>query len=64
MITPKAPVMVLNEMVGSVSYSFVEPPTMPGSVPTNIFMAQCEVYGTVFTGTGPSKQVHSLARAE
>jgi hypothetical protein len=43
LISPKAPVMVLNEMVGSVSYNFVDPPPMVVSIPGNVFMAQCEV---------------------
>ena len=41
LITPKAPVMVLNEMVGAVTYTFVEPSMVP--VPGNFFTAQCEV---------------------
>ena len=45
-LTPKSPLMVLNEMAGSVNYNFVETPlkvsmTTPG-IP-HLFTAQCTV---------------------
>jgi len=43
MITPKAPVMVLNEMVGAVSYTFVNAPQGAMHIPPGMFVSQCEV---------------------
>jgi len=74
MIVPKAPLCVLNEMVGQVNYSFVE--THPGAVAQanahlrpgmpkmELFTAQCELEGQVFAGTGPSKQIAKNIAAE
>ena len=68
-IVPKAPLMVLNEMVGSVNYTFIDtpmpmmPPNM-GTVPVNLFTAQCVIEGETFTGTGPSKQIAKNICAE
>lgn len=45
-ISPKAPIMVLNEMVGAVSYQFVDNPPMPMMNPMmagHLFTAQCSV---------------------
>ena len=57
--------MVLNEMAGSVSYTFVENPPMPmqPGMP-HLFTAQCVVDGETFTGTGPSKQIAKNICAE
>lgn len=64
-IIPKAPLMVLNEMVGSVNYNFIDNPPMPvqPGMP-HLFTAQCTVDGEVFTGTGPSKQIAKNICAE
>jgi hypothetical protein len=43
MITPKAPVMVLNEMVGPVTYNFVTAPPGVSNIPPGMFVSQCEV---------------------
>lgn len=56
--------MVLNEMVGSVSYTFVDPPPMVLGIPGNMFMAQCEVMGNTYSGSGPSKQIAKNICAE
>ena len=66
-IVPKAPLMVLNEIVGSVNYTFLNTPPIPnsmGTAPIQLFTAQCVVYGDTFTGTGPSKQVAKNICAE
>lgn len=66
-IVPKAPLMVLNEMVGSVNYTFLDTSSpMPnmGTVPMHLFTAQCVVDGETFTGTGPSKQIAKNICAE
>ena len=50
-IVPKAPIMVLNEMVGAVGYMFAEAPNAPrmmmmhgpGGQPFKLFTAQCMV---------------------
>ena len=67
-IVPKAPLMVLNEMVGSVNYSFLNTPPIPNNIgnmqPMQLFTAQCVVYGDTFTGTGPSKQIAKNICAE
>jgi len=66
-IVPKAPLMVLNEMVGSVNYIFLNTPPMPnsmGTAPLQLFTAQCIVDGQTFTGTGPSKQIAKNICAE
>ena len=60
LIVPKAPLMVLNEMVGAVNYQFVDNPPMPMMNPAmqmQMYTAQCWVDGQTFTGTGPSKQI-------
>jgi len=74
MIVPKAPLCVLNEMVGQVNYSFVD--THPGAVAQanahlrpgmpkmELFTAQCNLEGQVFQGTGPSKQIAKNIAAE
>lgn len=74
MIVPKAPLCVLNEMVGQVNYTFVD--THPGAVAQanahlrpgmpkmELFTAQCELEGQVFAGTGPSKQIAKNIAAE
>ena len=52
-IVPKAPLMVLNEMVGSVNYTFLNTPPIPNSIGTaavQLFTAQCVVDGQTFTG--------------
>lgn len=43
-MTPKSPLMVLNEMVGSVTYNFVDNPQVPMNpgMP-HLFTAQCNV---------------------
>jgi hypothetical protein len=43
-LTPKSPLMVLNEMVGSVTYNFVDNPQVPMNpgMP-HLFTAQCNV---------------------
>lgn len=67
-IVPKAPLMVLNEMVGSVNYTFLNTPTIPNHMgnmqPMQLFTAQCVVSGDTFTGTGPSKQIAKNICAE
>lgn len=66
-IVPKAPLMVLNEMVGSVNYTFLNTPPIPntmGTPPMHLFTAQCVVNGETFTGTGPSKQIAKNICAE
>ena len=48
-LTPKSPLMVLNEIVGGVTYDFVDnPPQMmtPGIPQPHLFTAQCTV--TIF----------------
>ena len=67
MIVPKAPLMVLNEMVGAVNYQFVDNPPMPMMNPgmqMQMYTAQCWVDGQTFTGTGPSKQIAKNICAE
>jgi len=64
-LTPKSPLMVLNEIVGGVNYTFVDTPSTmltPG-IP-HLFTAQCEVEGETFSGTGPSKQIAKNICAE
>jgi len=64
-LTPKSPLMVLNEIVGGVNYTFVDTPTSmltPG-IP-HLFTAQCAVEGETFSGTGPSKQIAKNICAE
>lgn len=68
-IVPKAPLMVLNEMIGSVNYNFIDaPPPMPNGMgiqpPMHLFTAQCVVDGITFSGTGPSKQIAKNICAE
>ena len=43
-LTPKSPLMILNEMVGSVNYNFVDTPAamMSPGIP-HLFTAQCTV---------------------
>lgn len=69
LIVPKAPLMVLNEMVGQVNYTFVDnPPEVmaqmrPGLPP--LFTAKCQLEGNeTFFGTGPSKQIAKNICAE
>jgi len=77
MLVPKAPLCVLNEMVGQpnqVQYTFVD--THPGAVAQanahmrpgmpkmELFTAQCTLDGEVFAGTGPSKQIAKNIAAE
>jgi hypothetical protein len=57
-LTPKSPIMVLNEIVDGVNYTFVDTPTSmltPG-IP-HLFTAQCVIEGETFSGTGASKQI-------
>merc|ERR1711997_854090 len=64
-LTPKSPLMVLNEIVGGVNYTFVDTPTSmltPG-IP-HLFTAQCVIEGETFSGTGPSKQIAKNICAE
>merc|ERR1711884_884059 len=64
-LTPKSPLMVLNEIVGGVNYTFVDTPSTmltPG-IP-HLFTAQCEIEGETFSGTGPSKQIAKNICAE
>merc|ERR1712086_408988 len=64
-LTPKSPLMVLNEIVGGVNYAFVDTPTSmltPG-IP-HLFTAQCVIEGETFSGTGPSKQIAKNICAE
>jgi len=64
-LTPKSPLMVLNEIVGGVNYTFVDTPTSmltPG-IP-HLFTAQCTVDNETFSGTGPSKQIAKNICAE
>jgi len=73
-LVPKAPLCVLNEMVGQVSYTFVETNPMhvqqananvrPGMPKMELFTAQCEIEGEIFSGTGPSKQIAKNIAAE
>jgi len=65
-LTPKSPLMVLNEMTGSVNYNFVETPSAMGGTPgiPHLFTAQCSIDGETFTGTGPSKQIAKNICAE
>ena len=61
-LVPKAPLCVLNEMVGQVSYTFVETNPLhvqqanahvrPGMPKMELFTAQCEIEGEIFSGTG------------
>jgi len=64
-LTPKSPLMVLNEIVGGVNYTFVDTPSnmMTQAIP-HLFTAQCEVEGETFSGTGPSKQIAKNICAE
>jgi len=77
MIVPKAPLCVLNEMVGQpnqVQYTFVDTDPMamaqanahirPGMPKMELFTAQCTLEGEVFAGTGPSKQIAKNIAAE
>ncbi len=71
LIAPKAPLQVLNEMVGAVSYSFVDnpqggfPPGMAEHMQFHsLYTAQCVVEGEYFTGTGPSKAIAKNICAE
>lgn len=72
MIAPKAPVTVLNEMVGAVQFTFVDNPPLPphmmmgpmGGPPCQLFTAQCSVDGEYFTGTGPTKSIAKNICAE
>jgi len=66
-LAPKSPLMILNEMVGSVNYSFVDTPAPmmpPGPGMPHLFTAQCTVDGESFHGTGPSKQIAKNICAE
>jgi len=64
-LTPKSPLMVLNEIVGGVNYTFVDTPSqmMTPGIP-HLFTAQCEIEGETFSGTGPSKQIAKNICAE
>ena len=66
MLSPKSPLMVVNEMVGSVTYNFVDAPVGGGMAPgiPHLFTAQCIVDGQTFSGTGPSKQIAKNICAE
>ena len=66
MLSPKSPLMVVNEMVGSVTYNFVDAPVGGGMAPgiPHLFTAQCIVDGQTFAGTGPSKQIAKNICAE
>jgi len=77
MLVPKAPLCVLNEMVGQpnqVQYTFVDthPGALaqanmgmrPGMPKMELFTAQCTLEGEVFAGTGPSKQIAKNIAAE
>lgn len=67
LVAPKAPLTVLNEMVGAqdpVQYQFIENTGgAPAGVPT-LFTAQASVYGEIYTGTGPSKAIAKNICAE
>merc|ERR1711862_96096 len=66
-LAPKSPLMILNEMVGAVNYSFVDTPAPmmpPGPGMPHLFTAQCTVEGESFQGTGPSKQITKNICAE
>ncbi len=66
-IVPKSPIMVLNEMVGPVIYTFVDghpPMPMMNCPPMQLFTATCTVEGEAFSGTGPSKQIAKNICAE
>ena len=58
--------MVVNEMVGSVSYNFIDAPAGGGMAPgiPHLFTAQCVVDDQTFSGTGPSKQIAKNICAE
>ena len=47
LISPKAPIQVLNEMIGAVHYNFVDNPPMPPhmmeQMQCNLYTAQCIV---------------------
>ena len=65
-MSPKSPLMVVNEMVGSVSYNFIDAPAGGGMAPgiPHLFTAQCVVDDQTFSGTGPSKQIAKNICAE
>eukprot|EP00096_Caligus_rogercresseyi_P009461 TRINITY_DN321_c0_g2_i1.p1 TRINITY_DN321_c0_g2~~TRINITY_DN321_c0_g2_i1.p1 ORF type:complete len:298 (-),score=105.85 TRINITY_DN321_c0_g2_i1:287-1180(-) len=57
-IVPKCPLMVLNEMIGSVNYSFVENSTPSLANGANQhFTAVCTIEGKNYEATGLSKQI-------
>nr|ADD38452.1 Double-stranded RNA-specific editase 1 [Lepeophtheirus salmonis] len=64
-IIPKSPLMVLNEIVGSVTYKFVES-TVPSTINgmATLFTAQCTVEGRDYEASGPSKQMAKNLCAE
>jgi len=66
LLSPKSPLMVVNEMVGSVSYNFIDAPAGGGMAPgiPHLFTAQCVVDDQTFSGTGPSKQIAKNICAE
>jgi len=71
LIVPKAPLMVLNEMVGQVAYTFVDnPPDVMAQMAQRpnmppLFTAKCQLEdGAIFFGTGPSKQIAKNICAE
>jgi len=66
LLSPKSPLMVVNEMVGSVTYNFIDAPAGGGMAPgiPHLFTAQCVVDDQTFSGTGPSKQIAKNICAE
>jgi len=65
MISPKPPVQILQELAQQeqavVSYSFLDPIT-EGQM--QLFRCEVDVSGSVFSGTGPSKQIAKNIAAE
>lgn len=64
MIAPKAPVMILHEMLGNVQYDVAEPlqhgnPNIP-----MMYIAKTEYDGKQFAGNGPSKSIAKNFAAE
>jgi len=66
MLAPKAPLMVVNELVeqGPVKYIFVEPPSQPAPGMPKLYTAEATLMGETFSGTGPTQVIAKNICAE
>ena len=64
MVVPKAPVMILHELIGTIQYEISDPIAPPVKNMPTIYTARVTHEGLEFVGNGPSKSVAKNIAAE